>query len=146
VGAALGVAPQPSGTTSAKRPGRVIEACDNYNEWTWLVAFQTLLQVTIFSLSHWVTGEIPYQAVSTDGPAPDGRRPFGSVRDAIVQVLATEPLGLRARDVHAHVELLLAEPVSRSSVKSTLALRCVGSEPLFVRVGRGRYLLAKIRS
>lgn len=90
--------------------------------------------------------KVPYQAVSTGGPAPDGRRPFGSVRDAIVQVLASESLGLRARDVHAHVELLLAERVSRSSVKSMLALRCVGSEPLFVRVGRGRYLLAKLRS
>ena len=76
------------------------------------------------------------------GVAPDGRHRFGTVRDAIVQVLTVEPLGLRARDVHARVELLLDESVSRSSVNSMLALRCQGENKLFNRLGRGHYRLA----
>ena len=54
-------------------------------------------------------------------------------------MLASEPLGLRARDVHARVELLLGERVSRSSVKSMLALRCQGENRLFERLGHGHY-------
>jgi hypothetical protein len=80
---------------------------------------------------------------SEHGPAPDGRRPFGSIRDAVVQVLHAEPLGLRARDVHARVELLLGEQVSRGSVKSILAGRCQGKGRLFVRISHGRYTLLR---
>jgi hypothetical protein len=82
------------------------------------------------------------QAESGDGPAPDGRRPFGSIRDAVVRVLDAEPLGLRAREVHARVELLLGERVSRGSVKAILAARCQGNDQLFVRISRGRYRLS----
>jgi hypothetical protein len=83
------------------------------------------------------------QAISLDGPAPDGRRSFGSIRDAVVRVLENQPLGLRAREVHARVELLLGERVSRGSVKSILAGRCQGKERLFVRISRGRYRLVR---
>ena len=81
------------------------------------------------------------QAVSEDGPSPDGRRPFGSIRDAVIRVLDAEPLGLRTRDVHARVELLVGERVSRGSVKAILAARCLGERQLFVRISRGRYRL-----
>src|SRR6266545_5745679 len=73
-------------------------------------------------------------APAKQGPAPDGRRPFGSIRDAVVKVLDSEPLGLRARDIHARVELLLGERVPRGSVKSILAGRCRGKGRLFVRI------------
>ena len=93
-------------------------------------------------LSHKKTGsKANLGAAPEHGPAPDGRRAFGSVRDAVIHVLTVEPLGLRARDVHARVELLLGERVSRSSVKSMLALRCQGDNKLFTRIGRGYYRL-----
>jgi hypothetical protein len=85
------------------------------------------------------------QGPSEQGPAPDGRRPFGSIRDAVVKVLDSEPLGLRASDIHARVELL-GERVPRGSVKSILAGRCRGKGRLFVRIGRGRYRLAGTRT
>src|SRR5439155_4307856 len=50
-------------------------------------------------------------------PAPDSRRPFGSVRDAIVQVLSEADGDLRVRDIQAGVERLLGGPVSPTSVK-----------------------------
>jgi hypothetical protein len=81
-------------------------------------------------------------APSEDGPAPDGRRPFGSIRDVVVRVLDAEPLGLRARDIHVRVELLLGERVSRGSIKAILAARCQGEDRLFVRISRGRYRLS----
>jgi hypothetical protein len=92
------------------------------------------------TLGSWRKDE--HQTASANGPARDGRRPFGSIRDVVIHVLANEPLGLRARDVHARVELLLGERVSRSSVKTTLALRCQGKNRPFVRLWRGYYLLA----
>lgn len=91
------------------------------------------------TLGSWHKAE--HQTASEAGPAPDGRRPFGSIRDVVVQVLESAPLGLRARDVHARIELLLGERVSRGSVKSILALRCQGEGRLFVRISRGRYRL-----
>jgi hypothetical protein len=77
-------------------------------------------------------------AVSENGPAPDGRRPFGLIRDVVVRVLQAEPLGLRAREIHARAELLLGEPISRGSVEAILAARCQGKDRLFIRVSRGR--------
>ena len=41
------------------------------------------------------------------GVAPDGRRPFGAVGDAIVAVLAHDDVELRARDIHEAVKRLL---------------------------------------
>jgi hypothetical protein len=78
---------------------------------------------------------------SMDGPKPDGRRRFGQVSEAAARVLQNEPAGLRVRDVHARVELLLGEPVSWGSVKSALNRLSKGSDPRFVQIYRGRYRL-----
>jgi len=75
--------------------------------------------------------------------APDGRRKFGTVRDAIVQVLRDAGTELRMRDIHARVQELLQEPVCRGSVKSYLCKGCGTKAPLFERVGRGRYRLGR---
>jgi hypothetical protein len=76
------------------------------------------------------------------GVAPDGRRRFGAVRDAIVAVLEAAPGELRAREIHARVEELLGEPVSRGSVKSYLRVGCHRKRPLFEYCGRQGYRLA----
>jgi hypothetical protein len=81
------------------------------------------------------------QSTSTDGPSPDGRRSFGSVRSAIVQVLTEAESDLRVREIWAEVERLLGEPVSRHSVKSYLHRRTYSSKPIFERVSHGRYRL-----
>jgi hypothetical protein len=62
--------------------------------------------------------------------------------EAIVAVLASSG-ELRARDIHAAVEVLLNEPVSASSVKNCLATHVADDPPLFERIRRGRYRLAR---
>jgi hypothetical protein len=47
------------------------------------------------------------------GGAPDGRRKFGTVRDAILAVLEDAGSALRVRDIHERVEKLLGEPSPR---------------------------------
>ena len=79
----------------------------------------------------------------TNGVAPDGRRKFGSVRDAIVQVLAEAGGELRVRDIHASVEEVLDGPVSPSSVKDFLRKGCRRRLPLFEYCGRRGYRLAE---
>jgi hypothetical protein len=77
-------------------------------------------------------------------PLQNGKtsRSFGEVGDAVVQVLAEARCELRMMDIHAAVEDLLGEPVSRSSVKNYLARGCnVRKTPLFERVSRGQYRL-----
>ena len=69
----------------------------------------------------------------------DGRRKFGSVGQAIVQVLARADTELRVEDIHKSVEYLLGGPVSRSSVKNYLRRGCERRAPLFERVSHGRY-------
>lgn len=69
------------------------------------------------------------------------RRP-GWVRDAVVRVLADHGGPMRVTSVHAAVEALLGEPVSSDSVSWALASDVRGPAPLFVRVARGRYVLA----
>jgi hypothetical protein len=69
------------------------------------------------------------------------RRGFGSIEEAVSIVLGSAGQ-MRTRDVHAAVEGLLEEPVSRSSVKNSLARKSVGHARRFERVGRGRYRLA----
>jgi len=69
------------------------------------------------------------------------RRP-GWIVDAIVRVLAGQQEPMQARAIHAAVEALLGEPVLWGSVKSSLATHVSGSTPRFVRVARGRYVLA----
>lgn len=49
---------------------------------------------------------------------------------------------MRAREIHAAVEAMLGEVVAWSSVKGGLASHVSGSSPRFVRVTRGRYVLA----
>lgn len=71
----------------------------------------------------------------------DGRRPFGTVRDAIVEVLSRADSDLRVKDIQAGVEALLNSPVSRSSVKSYLHKDGLRRTPLFERRDRGRYRL-----
>src|SRR5712692_6419550 len=67
----------------------------------------------------------------TCGVAPDGRRKFGTVRDAIVAVLEQAEGELRVRDIHAGVQELIGESVSCGSVKSYLRVGCHRRRPLF---------------
>ncbi len=69
------------------------------------------------------------------------RRP-GWVLTAVVRVLADRGEPMRAKDIHAAVEASLGAPVAWSSVKAALAANISGTSPRFVRVARGRYVLA----
>jgi hypothetical protein len=69
------------------------------------------------------------------------RRP-GWVLKAVVQVLGDRGEPMRAKDIHAAVEASQGEPVCRASVKAALAANVLGASPRFVRVARGRYVLA----
>jgi hypothetical protein len=64
------------------------------------------------------------------------------VLKAVVQVLADQDKPMRAKDIHAAVEASLGEPVSWSSIKGALADHASGPSPRFVRIARGRYVLA----
>jgi hypothetical protein len=61
---------------------------------------------------------------------------------AVIQVLTAQDGPMRATDIHAAVETLVGEPVPLSSVKGALAKNVRGSSARFVRVARGRYVLA----
>ena len=79
-------------------------------------------------------------APGTPGTAVGAAHPRqGRIIDAVSQVLSEEDNPMQARDVHAHVEMLLDEPVRWASVKATLAGNLKGPAPRFVRVARGRY-------
>lgn len=69
------------------------------------------------------------------------RRP-GWILKAIVQVLTDRDGPMRAKDIHRAVEQLIGEPVAWSSVKDALASNVSGTSPRFVRIARGRYVLA----
>jgi len=77
----------------------------------------------------------------TAGVAPDGRRKFGTVRDAIVAVLEQAEAELRVRDIHTGVQELLGESVSSGSVKSYLRNGCRRRRPLFEYHGKRGYRL-----
>jgi hypothetical protein len=64
------------------------------------------------------------------------------VLTAIAQVLADRDEPLRMKDIHLAVEAQIGGPVARSSVKQALALHIAGPSPRFVRIARGRYVLA----
>src|SRR5260221_8473128 len=68
--------------------------------------------------------------------APDGRRKFGTVRDAIIQVLANADSDLRVREIQKGVEEVLGGRVSPSSVKDYLRKGCRRKAPLFKYRGR----------
>ncbi len=69
------------------------------------------------------------------------RRP-GWVRDAVVRVLDDHGGPMRVTQIHEAIETLLGEPVSIDSVSWVLAWDVRGPSPAFVRVARGRYVLA----
>jgi hypothetical protein len=73
-----------------------------------------------------------------NGPKPDGRRRFGNVSGAVVQVLTDAQSDLRVKEIWREVERLLEEPVSRHSVKSYLH-RGTYDLKIFERVRHGRY-------
>src|SRR5438105_4034127 len=87
----------------------------------------------------WKQAERPHP--STGGIAPDGRRKFGTVRDAIIEVLARADSELRVREIHTRVEEVVGGPVSRSSVKDYLHKGCRRRVPLFEHRGRSGYRL-----
>ncbi len=66
----------------------------------------------------------------------------GWVLKAVVQVLGDRGEPMRAKDIHAAVETSLGAPVAWSLVKASLAANVLGTSPCFVRVARGRYVLA----
>jgi len=80
---------------------------------------------------------------ASSGTAPDGRRKFGTVRAAIVQVLEDAGSELRVRDIHARVENVLGEEVSASSVKDYLHKDRRRKVQLFEYHGRGGYRLMR---
>ena len=88
-------------------------------------------------------------AVRADGSSPReiesrrrrSRRP-GWVLDAVVRVLSGQAQPMRVVQAHAAVEALLGAQVSANSVSWVLARHAGGPSPLFVRVARGRYVLA----
>ncbi len=79
---------------------------------------------------------------ATKGPAPLPRamrkRERAPVLSAVMQVLTEAEVPMRAREIHAAVEALRAEPVACSSVKDCLASNA-GAGGRFVRIARGRY-------
>lgn len=81
------------------------------------------------------------QSTSADGLRPVGRRKFGSVSGAIVQVLTEAQSTMRVKEIRAEVERLLGEPISRHSIKSYLHRGTYKSKPIFERVSHGRYRL-----
>ena len=70
------------------------------------------------------------------------RRP-GWVLDAVRAVMADQAGPMRVAQVHAAVEALLGEAVSKDSVSWCLSAGAHRKERLFVRIARGRYVLAR---
>jgi hypothetical protein len=70
------------------------------------------------------------------------RRP-GWVLDAVREVMADQAGPMRVAQVHAAVEALLGEAVSKDSVSWCLSAGAQRKERLFLRIARGRYVLAR---
>jgi hypothetical protein len=66
------------------------------------------------------------------------RRP-GWITDVVVRVLIERGEPMRATHVHAAVEKLLGQSVSKDSVDSCLSKGARGKKPRFERVSYGRY-------
>ena len=95
-------------------------------------------------LSHSLTGldqDQDLQDLKTTAGWPDGRRKFGTVSQAIVQVMTEAEGELSVREIRMGAERLLRGPVSRFSVCDYLLVRSKGSQPLFERTRRGHYRL-----
>ena len=99
--------------------------------------FQGLLQ----SLTSRATDQAVVRRSRRQEGWPDGRRAFGTVRNAIVAVLAEAGCEMKVKAVHTGVEQLLGKSVSRHSVSGYLAVRARGSRPLFERTHHGHYRL-----
>jgi hypothetical protein len=85
--------------------------------------------------------EAPARSIRSRRRRP--RRP-GWVLDAVCQVLADQTTGpMRPVSVHAAVEALVGGKVSKDSVSWVLSSHSMGPSSLFVRVARGRYVLAR---
>ena len=87
--------------------------------------------------------QVPRRHASVGGVTPDGRRKFGTVRDAIIHVLGHSDSELRVREIQKGVEKILSGPVSASSVKDSLRKGCRRKAPLFEYRGRRGYRLAR---
>jgi hypothetical protein len=84
-------------------------------------------------------------APGTTPTAPDfGMQKLGNgvVQRAIVKVLASADLPMRARDIWSAVERLLGHSVPQNSVWWALSVGAKGERPLFERVAYGSYRLA----
>lgn len=77
----------------------------------------------------------------TPSPRAMVKRERAPVLSAVAQILTEVEAPLRAREIHASVEVLRGEPVSWSSVKDCLASNA-GPGGRFIRITRGRYRLA----
>jgi hypothetical protein len=64
------------------------------------------------------------------------------VLKAVVQVLADRGEPMRAKDIHTAVERSVGESVAWSSIKGALADNVSGPSPRFIRIARGRYVVA----
>lgn len=102
---------------------------------------------TLLEGPHWIrqdsegAGSAGLPATTSQAIGAQHRR-RGWVVEAIVQVLSDRQEPMRAKDIHAAVEALLGEPVRWKSVKAALAANVSGASARFVRVARGRYVLA----
>jgi len=67
----------------------------------------------------------------------------GWVVKAVIEVMAGQVKALHVVEIHKLAEQHVGEPVSLNSVNDVLATHCSGPEALFMRVSRGRYVLAE---
>src|SRR5713101_258268 len=70
---------------------------------------------------------------------PDGRRKFGTVSGAILEVLAQSGAEVSVKVIRERVEELLGGSVSGFPVSDYLLVRSKGPKPLFERTRHGRY-------
>jgi hypothetical protein len=93
-----------------------------------------------------LSAKLDQLAASNARPRPsaraDRRLRSGLVPQAILRVLSESVEPMRMRDIHTEVERKLGQPVSTSAVKNWLAGHTGGEQALFVRLKRGRYLVA----
>jgi hypothetical protein len=93
----------------------------------------------------WSRSWLPSERAAMSGSIDSSRqrpRRHGWVTKAAVTVLAEQDEPMRAKDIHAAVEALVGGPVAGSSVKQVLSSNVSGPSPRFVRIARGRYVLA----
>jgi hypothetical protein len=76
-------------------------------------------------------------------PGLEGKRRFGTVGGAVVQVLSRIEGEMRLNAIHSEVEKLLGSSVSRLSVSDYLIRRSKGRRPLFERSRHGHYRLLR---